>query len=130
MDMQIWYAQLIKPAWAPPAQVFGPVWSVLYFLIILSFGWVFYRIIIGQLPKRLALPFILNLVFNFLFTYLQFVLQNNLLAALDVVFSVYYFVVVLDYYLASSSLGCLRQHTLFIMGIFSHCFAVNYYIFK
>lgn len=27
------YARLDKPAWAPPASVFGPVWSVLYLLI-------------------------------------------------------------------------------------------------
>jgi translocator protein len=30
MDASAFYAQLDKPAWAPPASVFGPVWSVLY----------------------------------------------------------------------------------------------------
>jgi len=32
------------------------------------------------------LPFVLNLIFNFAFTPLQFGLQNNLLAAIDIVF--------------------------------------------
>ena len=27
------YAQLVRPSWAPPASVFGPVWSALYALM-------------------------------------------------------------------------------------------------
>jgi translocator protein len=30
------YAQLIRPAWAPPAWLFGPVWSVLYLLMAIA----------------------------------------------------------------------------------------------
>ena len=33
MDAQAFYAQLDKPGWAPPAGVFGPVWSLLYVLM-------------------------------------------------------------------------------------------------
>ncbi len=33
VEAQAFYAQLAKPAWAPPAGVFGPVWSVLYLLM-------------------------------------------------------------------------------------------------
>lgn len=80
----LWYSQLIKPSWAPPSWLFGPVWSVLYALIFVSFGTVFYKVLNKQLPWIVALPFILNLIFNFSFTYLQFGLQNNYLAALDI----------------------------------------------
>ncbi|MDO8424052.1 MAG: TspO/MBR family protein [bacterium] len=84
MNTYNWYQTLIKPEWAPPAAVFGPVWSVLYVIIALSFGTVFYQIAKGKLPRRLAWPFALNLAFNFAFTPIQFGLQNKLLAALDV----------------------------------------------
>lgn len=80
-----WYQTLIKPAWAPPSWLFGPVWTVLYAIIAVTFGTVFYKAITGKLPWLVALPFALNLVFNFAFTPLQFGLKNNLLAAVDIV---------------------------------------------
>ena len=67
-----WYQQLIKPTWAPPSFLFGPVWSVLYVLIFVSFGTVFYKVFNKELPMIVALPFILNLIFNFAFTPIQF----------------------------------------------------------
>jgi len=85
MDSSTWYLELKKPAWAPPGSVFGLVWSVLYILIFLSFGTVFYQAVVGSLPFVVSLPFILNLVFNFSFTYFQFGLKNNLLASVDIV---------------------------------------------
>lgn len=79
-----WYQALIKPFWAPPAWLFGPVWTVLYILIAISFGVVFYKAFTGKLPWLVALPFALNLVFNLAFTPIQFGLKNNLLASLDI----------------------------------------------
>jgi len=45
------YAQPIKPAWAPPTGVFGPVWSVLYVLMGIS-AWLVWR---SPRPHRGAL---------------------------------------------------------------------------
>jgi tryptophan-rich sensory protein len=81
-----WYSQLIKPTWAPPSWLFGPVWSVLYVLIAISFGKVFIMAFQKQIPLIIILPFILNLFFNFIFTYIQFGLKNNLLAGIDIFF--------------------------------------------
>ena len=85
MNNYNWYLQIIKPTWSPPAWLFGPVWSFLYVLIFISFGKVFLMFFNKQIPFLILLPFILNLIFNLAFTPLQFGLQNNLLAALDVV---------------------------------------------
>jgi len=81
-----WYQALIRPSWAPPSWLFGPVWTVLYAIIVVTFGTVFYKAFTKQIPWLVALPFALNLVFNFAFTPLQFGLQNNLLASLDILF--------------------------------------------
>jgi tryptophan-rich sensory protein len=79
-----WYSQLAKPSWAPPSWLFGPVWTVLYVLIAVSFGKVFLMAWQKQIASAVALPFILNLIFNFSFTPIQFGLKNNLLAAADI----------------------------------------------
>jgi benzodiazapine receptor len=84
MPNYLWYQQLIKPAWAPPAFLFGPVWTFLYILIAFSFSKVFFLAWRKKLPFMVALPFLLNLIFNFAFTPIQFGLQNNLLAAVDI----------------------------------------------
>lgn len=84
MSAYNWYSQLIKPTWSPPAWLFGPVWTFLYVLIFISFGKVILMFWNKQIPFLILLPFILNLVFNFSFTWLQFGLQSNLLAALDI----------------------------------------------
>ncbi len=78
------YQELIKPTWSPPGWVFGPVWTVLYILIAVSFGKVFLGVWQREIPLYVAVPFALNLIFNLSFTWVQFGLKNNELAALDI----------------------------------------------
>lgn len=85
MQNQEWYTELITPVWAPPAWLFGPVWTLLYTTIAVSFGVVFYQAFRNQISRKIAIPFALNLVFNFAFTPLQFGLRNNVLASIDIV---------------------------------------------
>ena len=80
-----WYGELVKPVFAPPSALFGPVWGVLYVIIVISFGWVLVQCLRRRLPWALLLPFALNLIFNAAYTPIQFGLRNNVLASVDIV---------------------------------------------
>lgn len=79
------YETLVKPSWAPPTWIFGPVWTLLYLIIFVSFGLVFYKYFKRNLPFIVILPFLLNLIFNFAYTPIQFGLKNYLLASIDII---------------------------------------------
>ncbi|OHA00578.1 MAG: hypothetical protein A3C11_02880 [Candidatus Sungbacteria bacterium RIFCSPHIGHO2_02_FULL_49_12] len=78
------YDMLKKPSWAPRAKIFGSVWAVLYVLMAASYGYVFYMWWEGVIPFAVLVPFLLNLIFNFAFTTIQFGLRNLPLAAVDI----------------------------------------------
>jgi len=88
METSGYYKELRKPTWAPPGRIFGPVWMILYIIIFISYGYVVYLYFKNIVPFIVLLPFILNLVFNFAFTPIQFRWRNNGLAAIDIFLTV------------------------------------------
>ncbi len=84
MENYTYYETLIKPDFAPPGWLFGPVWSILYLIIAVTFGYVIYMWWKGKVRFSVLLPFLLNIVSNALFTPIQFGLENNLLASIDI----------------------------------------------
>jgi translocator protein len=84
IEQQRAYQNYNLPSWAPPSWVFGPVWSILYSVIAVSFGFIFYAVIKGVLPREFAIPFVLNLILNVSYTYIAFGLRDQVLAAVDV----------------------------------------------
>lgn len=85
IDNYTYYSELLKPTWAPPASIFGPVWTILYVIIIASFGYVLVKYIKKEYSTKTFLPFFLNALFNVLFTPIQFGLKSNVLAWLDII---------------------------------------------
>ncbi len=79
-----WYQQLVRPTWAPPSWIFGPVWTILYAIIAGTYGYVGYLFFTKRIPFLVLLPFLLNLIFNAAFTPLQFGLKSNILAMVDI----------------------------------------------
>lgn len=80
----VWYNSLVQPSFAPPAWVFGPVWTVLYIIIAVSFAYVGYLWLSKQISWAVVMPFVLNLIFNLAFSPIQFGLRNNVLATVDI----------------------------------------------
>lgn len=78
-----WYQGLRKPAWHPPAWIFGPVWTVLYGMIAVA-GWrVWLRH--GEAAVGLALSlYAVQLVLNGLWSWLFFGLKRPAWALVDI----------------------------------------------
>jgi tryptophan-rich sensory protein len=83
LDAPVFYAQLAKPGWAPPAWVFGPVWSVLYLLMAIA-AWLVWRER-GRPGQALALGlFVVQLAANALWSWLFFGWYRGALAFAEV----------------------------------------------
>jgi translocator protein len=79
------YAQLVRPSWAPPGWLFGPVWSTLFACMAVA-AWLVWRSAAGQKQKWLALGlFAAQLVANALWSWLFFGWQMGGAAFIDVV---------------------------------------------
>lgn len=78
------YMQLAQPVWAPPAYVFGPVWTVLYAMMAVA-AWLVWRRQ-GFRAARIALDlFLLQLAFNALWSWLFFAWHLGAAAFADIV---------------------------------------------
>ncbi len=83
LDAPAFYGQLAKPAWAPPAGVFGPVWSLLYGLMAMAAWLVWLQRGSRGVGTPLAL-FIVQLAANALWSWLFFGWHRGALAFAEV----------------------------------------------
>ena len=62
-----WYDSLVKPSWTPAPSTISLIWTALYPVILLTFGFVFVQAFRGKVGWKVALPFAVNLAANLLF---------------------------------------------------------------
>lgn len=79
-----WYNTLAKPDWTPSPHVISLIWMILYPIIFVSFGVVFFQAARRRIPRSTALPFGINLATNLLFMPFFSGLRNVPLAAADI----------------------------------------------
>jgi translocator protein len=79
-----WYDALAKPDWTPASSTISLIWTILYPIIVITFGFVFVQAVRRKLSWTVALPFAINLVANLLFTPIMFGLRNPPLASVDI----------------------------------------------
>lgn len=78
------YASLSRPSWAPPAWLFGPVWTVLFVLMAVA-AWMVWKerdVSVVKLPLAL---FLIQLVLNALWSWLFFAWRRGVAAEIEIV---------------------------------------------
>ena len=83
IDASTFYAQLVRPPWAPPASAFGPVWSVLYLLMGIA-AWLVWREREARNLVAALTLFMAQLCANALWSWLFFAWRNGALAFAEV----------------------------------------------
>ncbi|MCL4744445.1 MAG: tryptophan-rich sensory protein [Burkholderiaceae bacterium] len=77
------YRELVRPSWAPPGWLFGPVWSVLYAFMGIA-AWLVWRARGFEGARQELLVFIVQLAANALWTWLFFVWRLGGLAFAEI----------------------------------------------
>lgn len=80
-----WYNSLAKPSWTPAPSTISIIWTILYPIITISFGFVFVQAYRRKVPRLVTPPFAINLLANLLFMPIFAGLRNVPLAAADIV---------------------------------------------
>ena len=83
-DAAGFYDKLSRPEWAPPASLFGPVWSLLYLLIAIA-AWLVWKDA-GFRGASLALSMMIaQLAANALWTWIFFAWHRGALALIEII---------------------------------------------
>lgn len=80
-----WYATLNKPSFAPPNWVFGPAWTLLYFLMGVSFYLIWRQGWKNKKVKTAGIYFLGQLGLNFVWSPIFFGLRSPVLALLVII---------------------------------------------
>jgi len=83
--IQTWYQYLNKPSFSPPNWVFGPVWTILYFLMGISAYLIWIKGLKNKKVKPALKIFIVQLIFNFLWSIFFFGMHNPILSLIDII---------------------------------------------
>ncbi len=78
-SIKTWYPLINKPTFNPPAFIFGPVWTILYFLMGISLY------LVWQKSKTTPIIFWVQLILNALWSFLFFGLHSPVLALIDII---------------------------------------------
>jgi len=84
-----WFPTLVKPWFSPPSWLFGPVWTILYFLMGLSLYIVWNKtetISKQKYKKQFFILFGIQLILNALWSFLFFGLKSPISGLIDILF--------------------------------------------
>lgn len=100
-----WYKTLAKPFFSPPNWIFGPVWTLLYLLMGISMYLIWKKGLKNKMVRLAIKIFLVQLLFNFLWSLLFFGLRSPALAFIDIVFLWIFIVLAIKHFYPLSRLA-------------------------
>ena len=79
-----WFTSLNRPSFSPPNWIFGPVWTALYILMGVSF-YLVWKQEAGRRRNRAIAVFLVQLLLNFLWSFLFFYFREIGLALVEII---------------------------------------------
>ena len=83
-SVEAWYTTIQKPTFTPPNWIFGPVWIFLYLLMGISLYLIWNSNIHSKARQIAIILFLIQLVFNILWSFLFFYLKNPLMGFIEI----------------------------------------------
>lgn len=83
-SVSTWYTTLNKPTFNPPGWIFGPVWTLLYIIIWVSFYFV-WKVDFKKKNKQAVGIYSLQLFLNLIWSFLFFWLQNSFASLIEII---------------------------------------------
>jgi tryptophan-rich sensory protein len=80
-----WYTFLIKPSFNPPSWLFGPVWTILYILMGISFYLILLKGLKNKEVRFAVNLFVWQLIANSLWSIIFFGIKNVQLALIEII---------------------------------------------
>lgn len=77
------YEKLVRPTWAPPPEIFGPVWTILYAMMGIA-AWLVWRVAGFHAARAVLGLFLVQLAINALWSWLFFAWRMGAWAFVDI----------------------------------------------
>jgi translocator protein len=111
-----WYVFLEKPFFSPPNWLFGPVWTLLYFLMGVSIYLIWKQGLQKAKVKQAVILFVIQLALNFAWSFLFFGLRSPVLGLIDILVLLVFIVATMKnfYHLSKTAFYLLVPYLLWV----------------
>ncbi len=127
-NIPLWYAGLVKPSFNPPNWVFGPVWTILYLMMGISFYIVWAYHSNSSVYRPAVIIFLIQLVLNLLWSFLFFGLKNPLAGFIEILilWAAILITIILFFRISKTASILLIPYLLWV----SFASVLNYFLYK
>ena len=122
-----WYASLNQPSFNPPNWIFGPVWTTLYILMGISI-FMIWQLPSTEIRKQAIRIYWIQLILNFLWSFLFFYFKNIGLALIEIVILWLSIVLMLRLFYQAKPIASYLNLPYILWVSFATALNISYYI--